>query len=77
MQPRDQIYVKDHTFLCFAKNMSKRLSIKYGQKLLDTTKKFAMNALKDEAKKVVQKITKATGNLVRNKIIDSCFKKYP
>ena len=57
--------------------MSKSLSIKYGQKLLDITKKFAINAFKDESKKVVQKTAKATANLVRNKIIDSCFKKHP
>ena len=36
IEPRDRIYVKGYGFLSFAKNMGKRLSNKYGQKLLDT-----------------------------------------
>ena len=39
---RDQTYVKRYGFLSFAKNMSENLSSKYGQKLLDTTKKLAL-----------------------------------
>ena len=46
VQPRDQIFVKCHGFLSFAKNMgknigkniSKILSSKYSQKLLDHAK---------------------------------------
>ena len=44
---RDRIYVKGYGFLSFAKNMcthatkvAKNLSNKYGQKLLDSAKKF-------------------------------------
>ena len=37
---RDNIYVKGYGFLFFAKNMGKSLSNKYGQKLLDSAKKF-------------------------------------
>ena len=33
-EPRDTIYVKGYGFLSFAKNMSKRLSNKYGQNFL-------------------------------------------
>ena len=40
MEPRDRIYVKGYGFLSFAKNMGKSLSNKYGQKLLDSVKKF-------------------------------------
>ena len=38
IEPRDRIYVKGYGFLSFAKNMSKSLSNKYGQKLLDSAK---------------------------------------
>ena len=39
IEPRDRIYVKGYGFLSFAKNMGKRLSNKYDQKLLDSAKK--------------------------------------
>ena len=35
---KDRIYVKGYGFLSFAKHMSKNLSDRYGQKLLDTVK---------------------------------------
>ena len=35
---KDRIYVKGYRFLSFVKNMSKNLSSKYGQKLLDSAK---------------------------------------
>ena len=38
IEPKDRIYVKGYGFLCFAKNMGKSLSNKYGQKLLDSAK---------------------------------------
>ena len=37
-EPRDRIYVKGYEFLSFAKNMSKNLSNKYCEKLLDSAK---------------------------------------
>ena len=39
IEPRDRIYVKGYGFLSFAKNMGKNLSNKYGQELLDSSKK--------------------------------------
>ena len=38
IEPRDRIYVKGYGFSAFAKNMSKSLSNKYCQKLLDSAK---------------------------------------
>ena len=51
VEPRDKIYVKGYGFLSFAKNMSTHLSNKYGQKLLDTVKKFTTDAKKTALKK--------------------------
>ena len=45
IEPRDIIYVKGYGFLSFAKNMGKSLSNKYGQKLLDSVKKPATDAI--------------------------------
>ena len=42
IQPRDRIYLKGYEFISFAKNLSN----KYSQKIIDTTKKSAMNAIK-------------------------------
>ena len=50
-----KIYVKSYGFLCFAKNMGKSLSSNYGQKLLDSTKKFATDAIKTASKRAIQK----------------------
>lgn len=47
--------------------MGKSLSSKYGQKLLDTTKMSATDALKIASKSVIQKIAEATGRLIGNK----------
>ena len=55
--PRERRYVKGYGFLSFAKNIGKNLSNKYGQKLVDSAKKSATDALK-------------TGDLVGNKIAD-------
>ena len=40
IEPRDRIYVKEYGLLLFVKNMGKILSNKYGQKFLDSAKKF-------------------------------------
>ena len=78
VQPRDQIFVKGYGFLSFAKNMgrriSKNVSSKYSQKLLDHTKQSATDALKTASKKVIQKTEEATGDLIRNKIADRITK---
>ena len=38
VEPRDRIYVKEHGFLSFAKNMGKHLSNSCSQKLLNSAK---------------------------------------
>ena len=69
-EPRNRIYVKGYGFLSFAKYMGKNLSSKYGQKLLDTTKKPGTDALKTASKRVLRKTTETTGDLVGNKTAD-------
>ena len=63
-------YVKGYGFLSFAKNIGKDLSNKYGQKIFDTAKKSANEAIKTASKKEVQKTAEATGDLIGNKIAD-------
>ena len=63
VQPKDRAFVKDYVFLSFHKNMvknigekiSKNLSCKYSQKLLDHAKKSAFDALKTDSKRAIQK----------------------
>ena len=55
IEPIDRIYVKGYGFLSFAKNMGKSLSNEYGQKLLDSAKKSAKDAIKTASKRAVQK----------------------
>ena len=51
--------------------MGKNLSSKYGQKLLDSAaKKKTTDAIKTASKRVIQKTTEATGDLIGNKIAD-------
>ena len=69
IEPRDRIYFKGYGFLSFAKNMGKSLSSKYGQKLLDSTKKSATDAIKTASKRAIQKTADATGDF-GNKIAD-------
>ena len=78
VQTRDRISVKGYGFLSFVKNMdnnigeniSKNLSGKYAQKLLDHVKISAADALKTSSKRVIQKTTEATVDLISNKIPD-------
>ena len=70
IEPRDRIYVKGYGFLSFAKNMRKSLSNKYGQKLLESTKKSTTDAIKTASKRAIQKTAEATGDLIGNKIAD-------
>ena len=46
------------------------MSNKYGQKLADTAKKSATDAIKTASKRAIQKTAEATGDLVGNKIAD-------
>ena len=75
VQPRDQIFVKGHGFLCFAKNRGKTLNGKYSsgmlamhQKLLDHAKQSATDAFKADSNSVIQKTVEATGDLIFDKI---------
>ena len=70
IEPRDRIYVKGCGFLCFAKNISKILTNKYSQKILDSAKKSTTNATKTASKREIQKTAEATGDLISNKIAD-------
>ena len=77
IEPRDIIYVKGYGFLSFAKSIgrhankvAKNLSNKYGQKLLDSTKKSTTDALKTASKRTIQKTAEAIVDLIGNKIAD-------
>ena len=70
IQLNQEIYVKGYGFLSFAKNMGKSLSNKYGQKLLDSTKKSTTDAIKTASTRAIQKTAEATGNLIGSKIAD-------
>ena len=66
--------------LSFAKNMGKNLSNKYGQKPLNSSKKYTTDAINTASKRAIQRTTEATGDLIGNKITDkktSVLKKAP
>ena len=80
IERRDRIYVRGYGFLSFARNMGKNLNNKYGQKILDSTKKPTTDAIKTVSKRAIQKTAEATGDLIGNKIADkitSVSKKSP
>ena len=52
------------------KNISKNLSSKCSQKILDQAKQSATDPLKTASKRAIQKIAEATGDLIGNKIAD-------
>ena len=59
IEPRDRIYVQGYGCLSYSKNISKILSSKYSQKLLNQAKKSATHALKtDSTRAIADKITK-------------------
>ena len=70
IEPRDRIYVKGYGFLCFAKNIGKNVSNKYGQKIINTAKKSTTDATKTASKRAIQKTVEATGDLIGNKNAD-------
>ena len=63
---RNRIYVKGYGFSSSAKNIGKRLSNKYGQKLLDSAKKSTTDAIKTTPKRAIQKTAEGTGRLIGN-----------
>ena len=77
VEPRERRHVKGYGFLSFARNIgthatkvAKNMSNKYSQKLVDTARKSATDAIKTASKRAIQKTAEATGDLVRNKIAD-------
>ena len=46
------------------------MSNKHSQKIVDTTKKFATDAIKTASKRAIRKTAEATGDLIGNKIAD-------
>ena len=77
IEPRERRHVKGYGFLSFARNIvthaakvAKNMSSKYGQKLADTAKKSATDAIKTASKRAIQKTAEATGDLVGNEIAD-------
>ena len=71
IQLNQEIYVKGYGFLSFTKNMSKSLSNKYGQKILDSAKKSTTDAIKTASKRAIQKTVEATSDLIGNKTDDT------
>ena len=53
-----------------ANKVAKNLSNKYGQKILDSTKKSTADAIKTASKRAIQKTKEATSDLNGNKIAD-------
>ena len=77
VEPRERKHVKGYGFLSFARNIGTHatkvvinISNKYGQKLADTAKKSAIDAIKTASKKAIQKPEEATRDLIGNKIAD-------
>ena len=70
IEPRDRRYVKGYGFLSFTKNNGKIVSNNYSQKLVDSAKKSATDAIKTASKRAIQKTAEATGDLLGNKIAD-------
>ena len=77
IEPKERRYVKGYGFLSFPRNIgthaakvAKNMSDKYSQKLVDTAKKSATDAIKTASKRAIQKTAEATGDLIGNKIAD-------
>ena len=77
IEPKERRHVKGYGFLSFARNIgthaakvAKNMSDKYSQKLVDTAKKSATDAIKTVSKRAIQKTAEATGDLIGNKIAD-------
>ena len=69
IEPGERRYVKGYGFLSFARNLNthaakvaKNLNNKYGQKLADSAKKSATDALKIAGKRAIQKTAEASGD---------------
>ena len=65
-EPSYKKYVKEYGFLSFARKFGDN----YSKKLMDIATKTGIDAAKTPSKRVVQKATEATGDLIGNKITD-------
>ena len=65
VEPRDQIIMKGYGILSFVKNMSKTLSVKYRQKLLDHAKQYVTDELKTTSKRLIQKTSRKNQSFER------------
>ena len=65
-EPRFRKYVKGYGILSFAR----KFGDKYGKKLMDTATKTGIDAAKTASKRVVQKTSEATRDLIGNEIAD-------
>ena len=65
-ESRFRKYVKEYDFLSFAR----KCGDKYGTKLMDTATKTGIDAAKTASKRVVQKTSEATRDLIGNEIAD-------
>ena len=63
-EPNYRKYVKGYGFLSFAR----KFGDKYGKKLMDSATKTGKDFAKTASKKVIQKTSEATGDLIGNKI---------
>ena len=68
------MYFTKTTSKKIVKNISKNLSTKYSQKLLDHAKKSATDAIKTSSKRVIQKAAEVTSDLIGIKIADKIIK---
>ena len=67
IEPRERRHVKGYGFLSFARNIdthatkvAKNMSNKYTQKRVYTVKKSAIDAIKTDSKRAIQKTAEAT-----------------
>ena len=70
-EPRDRRYVKGYGFLSFAKNTGKNITDKYSQKLVNSAKKSATDAIKTASKRAIRKTAEAAGDLIGTKIANN------
>ena len=68
------MYVKGYGFLSLPKNIDKILSNKFRQNNLESTKESTTDVIKTASERTIQKSTKATGDLIGNKIADKITK---
>ena len=71
-------FVKGYVFLCFVKkngkNIIKKFSEKYSQKLFDHAKQSASDTFKTASKREIQETADTTGDLTGNEITDRVTK---